>query len=241
MANRHVRRCGAIIAIALAALTASVAASTATASVVVGASKAGVGTATTAVTPRGAAKCVKRHGKRVRGCARRHHRSSSTAAGSSTSGGTTVGVSATFSTAPDCAADPLHVNCAQLPFDFVTTNDCITPPPPVEILGVYHVVAQTTENPDGTTTMKAYTNYQNSYGQTLTVNPTTYQANLTDHEYTKTDPTGAALDEAFDDNYELISNDATPNMIVHFGVKIHIDPPAIPTVTIGNPTAKCTG
>jgi hypothetical protein len=236
MANRHVRPCGAIIAIALAALIASVAASTATASVVVGASKAPQRHADRH------AKCMKRHGKRVRACGRKAHRASAPAQGSApASGGTTVGVSATFSTAPDCAVDPLHVNCAQLPLDFITTNDCITPPPFVEILGVYHVVAQTTENPDGTTTMKAYTNFQNSFGQTVSVNPTKYQANLTDHEYERIDPTGVALDEAFDENYELISNDSSPNMLVRFDFRVHVDAFGVPTVSISGTSAKCAG
>jgi hypothetical protein len=269
MANPQVRRCVSTIVIALAAVTASIAATTASGSVVA-TGRADTGAATVRAAPQGHAaghaRCVKRHGKRVRGCARKSHRSSAKGSGSTptsggtapASGGTTVGASATFSTTPDCSADPLHVNCAQLPLDFITTNDCIVPPPFVEILGVYHVAAQTTVNSNGTTTLKAYTNYQNSFGQTVVPidvtnfdvnnpstftqapNPTKYQANLTDHEYERTDPSNTAIDESFDETYELISNDSTPNMLVHFGLKIHIDTNGVPVVVIGSPTAKCT-
>jgi hypothetical protein len=168
----------------------------------------------------------------------------------------------TASTAPDCGIDPLTVNCAQLPLDFITTNDCMVPPPFVEIVGLYHVVAQTTANANGTTTTKAYTNYQQSHGFTVlplptfdptdpsTVTPanftrqptaTQYQANLTDREYTRTDPTNTAIDESFSETYELISNSPDPNMLVMFSFRLRVDAHGVPTVTIDGFGAKCTG
>jgi hypothetical protein len=136
------------------------------------------------------------------------------------------------SQAPNCTT-----NCAGLPLDFLAPNDCTGEF--VEIFGVFHLVA-TTSTSGGTLTLTVNTNYQNSSGVAL-VTGTKYQANNTDHQYERLNPLGVAVDERFDDNYELISLSPTPNMIVHFAFHVHVDEFGVPTVGVDRVDANCQG
>jgi hypothetical protein len=138
---------------------------------------------------------------------------------------------------PQCTPGPT-LNCADLPLDFLTTNTCTGEM--VNITGVYHVLVKTATSSSGTVTSSAYTNYQNARGVAVP-SGTTYQANLTDHEYDRTDPLGATIDQDFDENYELISNAPTPNMLVHFRFHMHVDALGVPTVSIQGTDARCVG
>jgi hypothetical protein len=138
---------------------------------------------------------------------------------------------------PSCSPGP-QLNCVALPLDFTAVNDCTGDL--VAITGVYHILAQTTVNKDGTITTLAYTNYQDSLGVAVP-SLTKYQANLTDHQFQRTDPISPALDFNIDDNFELISNAPTPNMLVHFRFHLNIDESGFPTISIRGTDARCAG
>jgi hypothetical protein len=141
-----------------------------------------------------------------------------------------------FAPAPDCSTSS-GINCASLPLELLTVNTCTDDV--VEILGTFHITVQVTVSGDVTTT-KAYQNYQNASGFAVNMPTRKYSASFTDHQYSREDATPMTADVSVDDNYELVSNDSSPNMIVRFHSTIHFSN-GIPIVNIDSVDAKCAG
>src|SRR5688572_20998212 len=138
--------------------------------------------------------------------------------------------------AASCVPGPT-MNCAGLPLNFADNNDCTGDV--VYITGFYHLLVQTTTSGDGTIRTKAYTNFQNSSGVAVP-SGLKYQANLTEHTYERVDPFPGEVDMEVRDNYELISQGPSANMIVRFRFRMHVDALGFPTVSVSGTEARCS-
>jgi len=141
-------------------------------------------------------------------------------------------------TSLSCDPTATSMNCVGLPLQFVGNNTCTGDV--VYITGVYHVLVQTTNSGDGTIRTKAYTNWQNSSGVAVP-SGLKYQGNLTDHMYERVDPFPSEIDMEVRDNYELVSQGSTPNMIVRFRFRMHVNAFGVPTVSVTGTEARCAG
>ena len=134
------------------------------------------------------------------------------------------------------------LNCVNFPLAGEVLNEC-NGFEPVTIAGTFRVETKFTFNPlTSTFVLYQRSNFQNVTGFATATPTRKYQAN--DTNYTETTefplPVGT-IDLYRSDRTELISNDLTPNFLLHQVVRTQVDPLTLTVdVNVTGPGVKCT-